>query len=88
MHFLKGGRQGKKPVCVLMYSSFCVHGFPVSGKGRKEEEKARQVSRVRARGTSQTPPLGRADCQANLGAGSAMPVCHYGAGFLILAMQC
>lgn len=40
MHFLKGGRQGKKPVCVLMYSSFCVHGFPMSGKGRKEEEKA------------------------------------------------
>lgn len=45
MHFLKGGRQGKKPVCVLMYSSFCVHGFPVSGKGRKEEEEAHQVSR-------------------------------------------
>lgn len=67
MHFLKrgkAGKRGKKSICIFMFSGFCVHGIPTSEKGRGE---ARQVSTVRTKGTSQTPPSGRSDCEANSG---------------------
>lgn len=71
---------------LYVFSSFCVHGIPMSER-EAEGGEARQVSIVRAKGTSQILPFGRSNCEANAG-GSAMPVQHYGAGLLILAMQC
>lgn len=81
----KGGKRGKKSICIFMFFQFLCPWYPHIWEGSGGE--ARQVSIVRAKGTSQILPFGRSNCKANAG-GSAMPVHHCGAGLLVLAMQC
>lgn len=81
----KGGERGKKSICIFMFFQFLCPWYPHVWEGSGGE--ARQVSIVRAKGTSQILPFGRSNFKANAG-GSAMPVHHCGAGLLVLAMQC
>lgn len=68
MHFLKRGKAGRRErsrFASLCFFQFLCPWYPYVWEGRGGE--ARQVSIVRAKGTSQILPFGRSNCKANAG---------------------
>lgn len=81
MHSAKkgGSRKGEGSSFASLFYSFCVHGIPMSWRGRGVTVRSSEVGTVSLKGT-QSPP-------AVLG-GPEVPANWCGTGFSTLAMQC